>query len=181
MRHEILLFHRNRSILMKPSMYFALAFVVLCAVLDTGNVYALKTKYVDSYTCTNNADCKKKCEDRGGVWRRDKTGTTHGTCTVPSSIKLSDKIGILQKQLDQMKLQRSLIDDKKVSDWPNARDAGNDLKVMELKLSECHGLGGDIFYDANCESEVICSKEVVDPDSSESENYFQCINEFHGN
>lgn len=38
-----------------------------------------------SFTCESQEECKRKCEDVGGRWRRDETGATHGTCTMTST------------------------------------------------------------------------------------------------
>jgi hypothetical protein len=35
-----------------------------------------------SFTCTSPEECKRKCEEHGGRWKKDPTGTTHGTCTL---------------------------------------------------------------------------------------------------
>ena len=38
-----------------------------------------------SFTCESQEECKRKCEELGGRWKRDETGTTHGTCTLTST------------------------------------------------------------------------------------------------
>jgi hypothetical protein len=37
-----------------------------------------------SFTCESQEECKRKCEELGGRWKRDETGTTQGTCTLTS-------------------------------------------------------------------------------------------------
>ena len=165
---------------MKPSLSFVLALGVSSLTFSASSALALQISVSDTYTCSTNSECKRKCEERGGRWKRDKTGTTHGTCTLPSSISITDRIEILQNQLDRVKRQKRLIDDKRMIEWPHVSGAGNDVTVMELKPSECHGLGGEIHYDANCPSQVMCSTEVIDPQTSESEYFFQCVDELDG-
>jgi hypothetical protein len=38
-----------------------------------------------SFTCETQEECKRKCEQLGGRWKPDKTGTTHGSCTLTSA------------------------------------------------------------------------------------------------
>lgn len=165
---------------MKTMFPIAFALGVVSLTFFANNSSALQISVSDSYTCSSNSECKKKCEDRGGRWKKDKTGTTYGTCTISASISIADQVQILENLLETAKRQHRLMADKKVLGWPTASDASAGLTVMELKPSECHGLGGDIHYDANCPSQVMCSTEAINPLTLESEYFFQCVDELDG-
>jgi putative hemolysin len=165
---------------MKPRFSFMLALGVSSLTFSASSALALQIGVSDTYTCSSNSECKRKCEERGGRWKRDRTGTTYGTCTLPPSISIPDRIELLQKQLDRLIRQKRLIDEKQTFEWPNVSAAGNEITMMELKPSECYGLGGELQYDAYCPSDVICSMEAIDPETAESEYFFQCIDELDG-
>ncbi|KAG1715220.1 Succinate-semialdehyde dehydrogenase [NADP(+)] GabD [Nymphon striatum] len=114
---------------------------------------------------------------RGGRWKKDKTGTTHGTCSKPAARSLSDQINALQNQLKQAETAKALRDAKRFGDWPKASAPGNSIGVAELKPSECAGLGGEVSFDTNCPSNVICSTEAINPATRELELFFQCVDE----
>lgn len=147
---------------------------------STLNAQALTVNVTESFTCTSNSECKRKCEARGGRWKKDKTGTTHGTCSKPAARSLSDQIDALQNQLKQAETAKTLRDAKRFGDWPKASAPGNSIGVAELKPSECAGLGGEVSVDSNCPSNVICSTEAINPATSELELFFQCIDELDG-
>lgn len=39
-----------------------------------------------TFSCSNQDECKRKCEAIGGRWKKDQTGTTHGTCSLPKNV-----------------------------------------------------------------------------------------------
>lgn len=56
-------------------------FIFVCIPLR-----AMTVSIAETFTCSSQEECKRKCKERGGRWKKDKTGTTHGTCTKPSAI-----------------------------------------------------------------------------------------------
>jgi len=163
---------------MKWVLIVALALAGL--VLPASGALALQVGLNDTFTCSSNAECKRKCEARGGRWKRDRTNTTHGTCTLPASISIRERIELLSTQLEQAKAQQRLYEQKRVTGWASTPDATDGLTAVALTPSECAGLGGDVFYDNNCRSGVMCVTEVIRAADAENEMFFQCVDELDG-
>lgn len=44
--------------------------------------FAKQIQVNTTFTCTTNAECKRKCEALGGRWKSNPGGSTHGTCSL---------------------------------------------------------------------------------------------------
>lgn len=102
------------------------------------NAESMGVEMATTYTCSSNAECKRKCEGLGGRWKRDTTDTTFGTCTIPAS-SLSDLVN---------KSKAILGDEKNISKWTHA--GANAPGIVLLTPSECDALGGDVDYHTGC-------------------------------
>ncbi len=162
--------------------YLSLVFVLGVAFLSlsANRGLAFQVSLSGSYSCETQSDCKSKCEARGGRWQKKIDAPIRGNCYLPSNIAVSDQIEILINQLDILKLQEQLIDIKRVAEWPNMSIAGDRKSLVELKPSECSGLGGEIHVDEDCASEVMCSTEVFNAQTSEHEPFSHCVTYFGG-
>lgn len=63
----------------------SVSMLVTLMLLSSGfnNSFAKNIQSVKAFTCSSQADCKKKCEALGSdhTWKSDPSGATHGTCT----------------------------------------------------------------------------------------------------
>jgi len=115
-----------------------------------------------TFTCSSNSECKRKCEGLGGRWKRDTSGATFGTCTIPRS-SLSELVNLSKA---------TLAEEKKMSLWTRAGVEGPDNVVL-LTPSECDALGGDVDYHSGCSgTHLKCSTT-----DSKGERRSVCIDE----
>ena len=110
-----------------------------------------------TFTCTNNAECKRKCEALGGRWKPNTGGATHGDCYLRRN-SLSELLVVSRD---------TLRDEKKVALWvpvdePGSRqvtdtnDDDDDIdNVVYLTPSECDALGGDVDFHAGCSGTLL--------------------------
>jgi len=112
-----------------------------------------------TFTCTNNAECKRKCEALGGTWKANPGGSTHGSCSL-RRISLSELLLVSRDTLKEEKNVRhwTAIDaagDQRVTDTDDADDSD---EVVFLTPSECEALGGDVDYHTGCSGTLLkCS------------------------
>lgn len=100
---------------------------------------AMSVEMGTTFSCTSNDECKRKCEAIGGRWKRDASGSTYGTCTLPPS-SLSELVNFSAA---------ALRDEKKIKMWTQVGDEGPD-DVIFLTPRECDTLGGDVDYHSGC-------------------------------
>lgn len=99
------------------------------------------------FTCSTNAECKRKCEalGKGHVWKPNPGGSTHGTCT---------KIGRGYKELTSKHKQKQ-VDKKQVNKGTTNYTAES---AKPLSILECKALGGKVQYHAGCSTTLLkCS------------------------
>ena len=133
-----------------------------------------------TYTCSTNAECVRKCRERGGRWRRDTSGATLGTCTIPSSVAIGERLEMLQGEVQRAQRQQRLSEAKRIDAWPTSVARGAAISAQTLRPSECSGLGGTLGFNPTCETNVLCSAETVDRRTSEAQARFQCITDLDG-
>ena len=106
--------------------------------IETSNA-AMSVELGTTISCDSQATCKTKCEAIGGTWKRDTTGSTHGTCSLRQQA-LAELVSFSKGQL---------VNEKKVELWTEAGDDKSD-EVVFLSPSECDALGGDVDYHSGC-------------------------------
>lgn len=75
----------------------------------------------ETFSCKTQDECRRKCKDAGGRWKKDKTGTTLGTCNKPAARIRRDDLRVF----DQSEVMSALQSDQLYSeDSSNTRLLG---------------------------------------------------------
>ncbi|NNE13858.1 MAG: hypothetical protein HKN51_02700 [Saprospiraceae bacterium] len=134
------------------------------------NAQQINVQTTETFTCSSEPECKRKCEALGKkyIWKKDKTGTTFGTCTKLGSSIVDDNNNKPEMPTDGVfvgtdvdnnsyekllsKFVVELLDHNK---WTKDVTETNDVP---LTIGECEALGGTVQYHPGCSTTLLkCS------------------------
>lgn len=148
----------------------AIGLLIITGGVNSSFAIQVQVQTKTTFSCTSNADCKRKCEALGSdhTWKPNPGGSTFGTCTKRSQ-SLSEQIRVLKKRL---------IEEKKVRLWPTVGVKQPDGIIVELTPTECDSLGGEVNVNVGCGWPWLsCTTKIVGK-YNVHETHEVCIDEF---
>lgn len=141
---------------MKHQIAVSLSIIAVLLIALPASAQTMNVEMGTTFTCTNNAECKRKCEGLGGTWRPNPGGSTHGSCSL-RRISLSELLLVSRDTLKEEKNVRrwTAVDvggDQRVTDTDDADDGH---EVVFLTPSECEALGGDVDFHRGCSGTLL--------------------------